>query len=169
MKELTERQLVNVNRLDFFKEQVFYFVGSFLVILTALYALLFYAPFKKYRLFVPSLIFTLAVFGYLRAKGYYAIGLYPIYISFGSVFVGDILKDGRKRYLQPVKGDIAVPLLFFLLLFNIFFATKGPDYIVKNAKTYKELGLLRWEDGKDHSLPQDNADMLGWKELALYR
>jgi hypothetical protein len=26
--------------------------------------------------------------------------------------------------------------------------------------------LLRWEDGKDHSLPQDFADMLGWKELA---
>jgi len=26
--------------------------------------------------------------------------------------------------------------------------------------------MLRWEDGKDHSLPQDFADMLGWKELA---
>jgi hypothetical protein len=26
--------------------------------------------------------------------------------------------------------------------------------------------LLRWEDGKDHLLPQDYADMLGWKELA---
>jgi len=26
--------------------------------------------------------------------------------------------------------------------------------------------LLRWEDGKDHSLPQDFADMQGWKELA---
>jgi hypothetical protein len=29
------------------------------------------------------------------------------------------------------------------------------------------MGLLRWEDGKDHDLPQDFADMLGWKELAL--
>jgi len=26
--------------------------------------------------------------------------------------------------------------------------------------------MLRWEDGKDHALPQDFADMLGWKELA---
>ncbi|MDQ6843963.1 MAG: glycosyl transferase, partial [Bacteroidota bacterium] len=24
----------------------------------------------------------------------------------------------------------------------------------------------RWEDGKDHKLPQDFADMLGWKNLA---
>lgn len=28
------------------------------------------------------------------------------------------------------------------------------------------MGMLRWEDGKDHQLPQDFADMLGWKELA---
>jgi hypothetical protein len=26
--------------------------------------------------------------------------------------------------------------------------------------------LLRWEDGLNHPLPQDFADMLGWKELA---
>ena len=26
--------------------------------------------------------------------------------------------------------------------------------------------MLRWEDGKDHILPQDFADMLGWQELA---
>ena len=26
--------------------------------------------------------------------------------------------------------------------------------------------MLRWEDGKDHEIPQDFADMLGWKELA---
>jgi hypothetical protein len=27
--------------------------------------------------------------------------------------------------------------------------------------------MLRWEDGRDHEIPQDFADMLGWKELAL--
>ena len=26
--------------------------------------------------------------------------------------------------------------------------------------------MLRWEDGKEYPLPQDFADMLGWKELA---
>ena len=31
---------------------------------------------------------------------------------------------------------------------------------------YKDFGLLRWEDGRDHALPQDFADMLGWKALA---
>ena len=31
---------------------------------------------------------------------------------------------------------------------------------------YRESGQLRWEDGKEHNIPQDYADMLGWKELA---
>ena len=36
-----------------------------------------------------------------------------------------------------------------------------------NPEAYKKYGLLRWEDGKEHDIPQDFADMLGWKELAL--
>lgn len=38
--------------------------------------------------------------------------------------------------------------------------------MVAHPEKYKKLGMLRWEDGKDHHLPQDFADMLGWKELA---
>ena len=164
MKELAETQLVHINRLDFLKEQLFEFISSFFIILAALYALLFYAPFKKYKLFVFALIFTLVIFDYFRAKGYYAIGIYPIYFSFGSVFIGDILNKSDKKYLQPIV--IAIPILFFIYFFNVFYSNKSPEYIVKNFQGYKELGLFRWEDGKDHSLPQDNADMLGWKELA---
>ena len=69
------------------------------------------------------MIFTLAVFDYLRAKGYYAIGLYPIYISFGSVFIGDILKESWKKYLQLVV--IAIPVLFFIFFFNVFFSNQS--------------------------------------------
>ncbi len=28
------------------------------------------------------------------------------------------------------------------------------------------LGVLKWEDGESHPLPQDFADMLGWEEMA---
>jgi hypothetical protein len=164
MKKLTQTQLVHVNRVDFFKEQLFNFLGSFLVILLAVYALLFYQQFKKYRFFALAMIFTLAVFDFLRAKGYYAMGLFPIYISFGSVFIDDSLRQSWKRYLKL--AFIVIPVLLYIFFFTIFFSNQSPEYIVKNTKEYKELGRLRWEDGKDHSLPQDNADMLGWKELA---
>lgn len=164
MKELAETQLVNVDRLGFLKEQLLFFIGSFLVIIAALYALLFYKPFSKYKFFFASIVLTLVVFLYFKAKAYYAIGLYPIYIAFGAVFLSEILKTAWKRYLQPV--FILIPLLFFVPMYNLAFPNKNPDYIVQHQEKYKKLGMLRWEDGKDHHLPQDFADMLGWKELA---
>jgi hypothetical protein len=164
MKELAETQLVNMDRVEFLKKQFLYFIGSSLVILSALYALLFYKPFEKYRFFFSSLIFTIIVFLYFKAKAYYAIGLYPIYIAFGAVYLSQILNSGKKRYLQPV--FIAIPLLLFIPMYNLSFPNKSPEYIIKHPENYKKLGMLKWEDGKDHNLPQDYADMLGWKELA---
>jgi hypothetical protein len=51
-------------------------------------------------------------------------------------------------------------------MYQLFFPNKSPEYILQHQQKYKQWGLLRWEDGKDHALPQDFADMLGWKELA---
>lgn len=164
LRELSETQLVHVSRLDFLKGQLFFFIGSLPVIVAALYALLFDPFFEKYKFFFWSILFTLIVFVYFKAKDYYAIGLYPIYISFGSVFLGRILKTGWKNYLQPVL--LLIPLLFFIPMYRWVFPNKAPEEILRQEEKYKNLGLLTWEDGQDHALPQDFADMLGWRELA---
>jgi hypothetical protein len=164
LKQLSETQLVNVDRVVFLQSQVLFFIGSVLVIFSSLYALLLYKPFEQYRFYFWSMLFTLGLFIFFKAKDYYAIGIYPIYIAFGAVYLGEILKNGWKRYLQPVL--IAVPLLLFIPIYNVGFPNKSPEYISQNSEKYKRFGLLRWEDGKDHLLPQDFADMLGWKELA---
>ncbi|WP_162126105.1 glycosyltransferase family 39 protein [Flavobacterium phycosphaerae] len=164
LKELAATQLVNVDRFDFLKHQLLFFIGSFFVIISGLVGLLCYKPFKPYRLFFFSFFLTLFVFMYFKAKDYYAIGLYPIYIAFGAVVLGEWLKTGWKKYLQPV--TIALPLLLFIPVYNIAFPNKSPNYILEHPEPYKKFGLLRWEDGKDHTLPQDFADMQGWKELA---
>ncbi|PXY46509.1 glycosyltransferase family 39 protein [Flavobacterium hydrophilum] len=164
MKVLSETQLVNVDRVGFLKEQLLLFIGSFFVIIASLYALLFYKPFAKYKFFFLSIFLTLLVFLYFKAKGYYAIGLYPIYIAFGSVFLSETLKKGWKRYLLSI--FIIIPILFFIPIYDLAFPNKNPEYIASHSEKYKKLGLLRWEDGQDHQLPQDFADMLGWKELA---
>jgi hypothetical protein len=165
LNELAETQLVNVDRVMFLKSQILFFIGSFFVILASLYALLFYKPFASYKSFFWAIVFTLAVFLYFKAKDYYAIGLYPIYIAFGSVFLGHILKQGWKRYVMLML--ILLPVAMFLPFYTIIFPIKTPEYIAEHSKRYKDLGLLRWEDGKDHELPQDFADMLGWNELAV--
>ncbi|WP_068944402.1 glycosyltransferase family 39 protein [Chryseobacterium timonianum] len=164
MKELSEFQLVNVNRFNFLKSQLLFFIGVAFVILLGFYALLFYKAFEKIRFFFWGYVITIAVFMFFRAKDYYAVGIYPIYIGFGAVYLENILNSGWKRFLKPV--CLLHPILLFLPIYNLAFPNKTPESIVKNPENYKKFGLLRWEDGKDHSLPQDFADMLGWKELA---
>jgi len=164
LKELSDTQLVHVDRIGFLTSQLLFFFGSLIVILAGFYALLFYRPYKNYRLFFWAFLFTISAFLYFKAKDYYAIGLYPIYIAFGSVFLGNILEHGWKKYLRLVL--IAFLLLFFIPMYNLVFPNKSPEYIVENTQRYKAMGMLRWEDGKDHEIPQDFADMLGWKELA---
>jgi hypothetical protein len=164
MKELAETQLVNVNRSEFFKAQFMFFIGSLFVIISGLLALLVYKEFAPYKAFFLSMVFTVSIFGLLKAKDYYAIGIYPVYLSFGAVYLGHLLKAGWRRYLQPFA--ISIPILCFIPMFYVSFPNKTPEYMLAHQDRYKALGQLRWEDGKDHPLPQDYADMLGWKELA---
>lgn len=164
LNELSRTQLVNVRRADFIKDQVLYFLSSFFVVLGAFIGLLFYSPFRKYRFILISFAATLSLFLYLKAKSYYAIGLYPVLIAFGSVYLEAVLAQGWRRHLRGVAIGavtvLAVP--FILIAFPLF----SPEKIRELSKPYKSLGLLRWEDGQDHQLPQDFADMIGWSELA---
>jgi hypothetical protein len=164
MQTLAATQLVNVNRLDFLKEQILFFAGALFVLLAAFISFFTYPPFYKYRLFFGSFVFTLMLFTYFKAKGYYAVGLYPILLAFGAVYLEKLFQGGWRYYLRPVA--IAIPVLSFIPLLKIAFPLQPPAVVEQNAPRYKALNLLRWEDGKDHPLPQDFADMLGWKELA---
>jgi hypothetical protein len=165
MKQLSERQLVNVDRFDFIKSQMLFFIGVVFVIMAGFYALVFYKPFEKIRFLFWAYIFTMALFLFFRAKDYYAIGLYPVYIGIGAVFLARLFEKGwKKNILRPI--SILIPVLLFLPLYHVAFPNKSPQYIIDHPENYKKFGLLRWEDGKDHALPQDFADMQGWKELA---
>ena len=164
LKTLIEKQLILVNRFDFLKEQLLFFIGSIFILIAAFISFFTYAPFHRYRMFFWSFIFTLLLFIIFRAKGYYAIGLYPILLAFGSVFLEKISTKGWKYKLRPLA--IAIPILTFIPLFKIAFPIQPPANMQQNIKNFGDIGLLRWEDGKTHTLPQDFADMLGWRELS---
>ncbi|MGV3504545.1 MAG: ArnT family glycosyltransferase [Adhaeribacter sp.] len=164
LNELSQTQLVHVNRADFLKEQVIYFFGSVFLLLAAFISFFRYPPFRPYRVFFWSFIFTLALFLYFKAKAYYAIGLYPILLAFGSVYLARLLARDWKSYLAPVA--LLCPVAAFVPIREVVFPVLPPAQIQERAPQFKSLNLLRWEDGRDHALPQDFADMLGWRELA---
>lgn len=162
MKLLAKTQLVHVNRTDFFINQVLFFATSIFVLLAGIGALISYKPFVKYRWVILTYVFTLMIFSYFKAKDYYALGLYPVLLAFGATYFGFIL---YKRYLFT-----ATLLVFniglFLWVLPLVMPLYSPTQIIANQKRFERVGMLRWEDGKNHQLPQDYADMQGWKEIA---
>ncbi|RYY50192.1 MAG: glycosyltransferase family 39 protein [Chitinophagaceae bacterium] len=164
MGELTKTQLLNVSRADFLKEQLLFFIGSLFVLIAGFASIFFYRPFKKFTVLPIAFCCTMALFLYLHAKGYYAIGCYPIFIAFGAVWFEHWTEQRWKKYiLRPIL--ILLPVLIFIPIIEIAFPVKSPAAIVADAGKQQAMGLHRWEDGKDHPISQDFADMQGWKEL----
>lgn len=164
LKTLAETQLVNIKRIDFLLQQLIFFMGFIFVVILAFISFFKYPPFRKYQIFFWTYIFTIVIFILLKAKGYYAIGLYPILFAFGAVYLEKLLSKGRLRYIRF--AVIIIPVVIMLPLLYVVLPVSTPEQIVINAEKFRQFGLLRWEDGKDHMLPQDFADMLGWRELA---
>ncbi|WP_044511989.1 glycosyltransferase family 39 protein [Hymenobacter sp. DG25B] len=164
MQELQKTQLIHVERAGFLKEQLLFFLNSLFVLVAAFVGLWRYAPLKPYRFVGWSVVFTLVLFTYLRAKGYYAVGLYPVLLAIGAVYLEQVLHAGRWRFVRPVL--VAVIAALFIPMLLIAFPNRPPQAIQQKGERYRAMGLLRWEDGRDHSLPQDFADMLGWREMA---
>ncbi|MCC7524313.1 MAG: glycosyl transferase, partial [Chitinophagaceae bacterium] len=82
----------------------------------------------------------------------------------GAVYIATLLENKKGIILKPV--FIVLSFLLFIPVYQVAFPNKRPEYIISHKAKYAKLGLLRWEDGRDHHLPQDFADMLGWRELA---
>lgn len=161
MNQLQKYHLVHVNRTDFLVDQVFYFIGSLVILGSSLFAL--YQN-RTYRVFLLSFIFTLILFLYFKAKSYYAIGLYPFYIGVGAVFVTDFIQKKKLFFLRPL--FIGLPLLFLFPMVYFDFPVRSPEQFVTFAEKHPDWGMHRWENGKEYPISQDFADMIGWKELA---
>jgi hypothetical protein len=164
MAELTERQLANVDRADFLKTQFVFFMGGAFLVVSGILALLLYRPFRPYRFLGLTYLFVILLFLYLRAKDYYALGLYPMLLAFGAVYWERLFGEKWLKYMRM--AWIALVIVPFLYAFNVIFPVLGPAAIQQRAKKFEKFGVLRWEDGKNHVMPQDFADMLGWREMA---
>jgi len=155
LNELANTQLVNLNRSDFLLEQINYIAISFIVIPTALISFFKYAPFKKYRIFFWTYIFTLSIYLFLNAKPHYPLGLYPILLAFGAVYSEKIMMNGWPRNLRP--GVLLWPVCSFLLLHPILLPVYSPSWTKESewAKTFN-----------GGELPEYWTTKLGWSELA---
>jgi hypothetical protein len=162
MQELQETQLQFVNPLDFIKDQILYLLPFVFVWIAGLIWLL---RSKPWRFLFWTYLFVIILLILGRGKSYYSMGIYPALLAAGSVAWE---RFTAKRYW------VRYVLLIFIAVLTIPFIPMllpiwKPEKLAEFYKKYdlEKTGLLKWEDQRNHPLPQDYADMLGWKELTV--
>lgn len=161
MQELQETQLQHLNRVDFLKEQLLFLLPVVFLWMGGLYGLF---KQKRYRLPAWCFVFIILLIMMGSGKGYYTLGAYPVMLAAGAVWAERVSLKKQWMRLAFVAAILFLALPFIPVLLPL---QPPADMAATNQKSgVEKLGLLRWEDGQNHPLQQDFADMLGWKELA---
>lgn len=165
MAELTETQLQYVSYNEFLSDQVVMFLPCIFVVIAGLWFTAFTAEGSNYRFIAWAYLFVIAMLLYLHGKGYYALGAYPLLLAFGGYQL-EKATAVRVKWLRYVMGIL--PFVCTRIFVPIALPIFEPQHLAKfYTKTpAAKMGTLRWEDKKDHPLPQDFADMTGWEEMA---
>ena len=166
MQELTSTQLRYVPPADFLKDQLLMFAPCFFIWMTGFLYLLLNRDGRAYIFLCWAYLGVIALLLWFHGKNYYSLGLYPVLFSFGSV----ALEKWTSRSLYFLRYVFVT----FILALGTYFTFIGLPLLVPAKlatfyhKTHAEgKGILKWEDLRDHPLPQDFADMLGWEEMAV--
>jgi hypothetical protein len=165
MQLLHDSQLVHVAAADFWKPQLLMCFPALWVWVPGLLALLLSPRLRPYRAVGLVVVFGVGLLFALHGKDYYALGYYPVLFSFGAWWWEMRLQHFRwKKALQL--GLVALPVLVMLPLAAFIYPLRRPATMAALQPRYASLGFYRWEDGRNHALPQDYADMRGWREMA---
>ena len=168
MALLHATQLVHVTAAGFWREQLLLCVAALPVWGPGLVAAFWGQPRPAARVVGWVYVFGLLIISILHGKSYYALGYYPALFAVGAVWWQARLARAATP-LRLVRAALLVgPLLVLLPLGPLLFPVLPPAMMQRLGQLafYQQTGFYRWEDGAAHPLPQDYADMLGWRELA---
>jgi len=165
MKDLQSQQLDKVSQIGFLRDQLLFNLPGLFIWLAGLYWTCFSLQGKQYRFVCWAIILVLAFLTIEHGKSYYGMGAYPILFGTGAVAL-EYWTNSRRRYLRYALVTFSVLTGVFVNMIALpVLPPKQLAAFYAERPIYRRLGFLQWEDQKDHALPQDFADMLGWQEM----
>ena len=157
MQELQDTQLKYLNPIDFIKEQFMLLMPVAFIWIAGLIGLL---RNKQWRFLAFTYFLVLALLLLGSGKAYYAVGIYPMLLAAGAVVWENI--SAKKTWIRYAISIFIIG--FTWLIAPLLLPDRQPAEL---GALHRKMGVThKWEDLKEHDLPQDFADMLGWKELA---
>lgn len=166
MELLRKYQLVKVSASGFLAGILLMNVSSLGVWIAGLAALVFGKDFKNYRVIGLTVLIVILLIAILQGKPYYTLGVFTVLFVFGGCAIEKSFMRNRKWAFYP--NLILIPLILLPAL-PLGLPVLKFDRLNSYCDGMKKIGLvepLKWEDRVVHDVPQDFADMTGWKELA---
>ncbi len=162
MAELQRTQLVHVNITGFLIEQLMNCSFSTFIWLVGLVALLFFRAEKQYRFLALAFLLTIFVIVLGHGKAYYTLGAYTMMLAAGGYTME---KYFRKKWAVLNYLTIAIAIVGSIWVLPMELPVASFNKVAKLCDPETGKFPQRWEDGEIHPIPQDYADMTGWKEL----
>jgi hypothetical protein len=159
LTELSQNQLINVSAVGFLLDQIIMNLPALAVWMTGLVVFLFYKAERKYQVLSIASILVILLLLISHGKSYYTLGAYTLLFAMGGYAIEKYYSRFLKAAVIVLIILLSIPVLPYSLPILSFHAMEKYSKPMAAATN-------RWEDGKTHSLPQDYADMTGWKELS---
>lgn len=166
MNELYSSQLVHVQASQFIVMQLLMNLPAIGVWLFGLVYLLFLKPGKDFKIVGWMYLILFAEMLLFKGKFYYIIGIYSILMAAGGVAI--------EKYCRQNLRILMWGIVSFLILCGLFFLPFSlpvlkENKMIKFCELTKSLGIvepLRWNNGEIKQIPQDFAEMAGFKEMS---
>ncbi len=159
---------------QFFLQQTF-LVDIFTapVWLRGLFAFLFFARFKPYRMLGWCYLVCFTLFFVLHGKSYYLAPVYPMLLAAGAVVIESTINGktvGEPENARPRRLWLKVVIVVVLLASGIHLAPitvpiLSPDHFIAYTKTLPMKLPVMEHDHARAALPQWYADQFGWQEI----
>jgi hypothetical protein len=168
MQDLNATQLRHVSNAEFLTTPILYLdpVGVIAVIVGAV-AMLVWTPLKTFAVVSLSCIFAFALLLYLHGKPYYIGPIYPALFAAGGVLL-ERMSSAKFPRLAPVTRWAVVAVMTLCSIVTLPIGV--PILSVRASAAYAAWldggAALRTNRGLRGKLPQDYADMLGWRDEA---
>lgn len=163
MADLQESQLERITPIGFLLGQ-FLWGPAVLLAAAGLWGLLSRSALRPFRAVGWSCAVAFALLMLSRGKPYYAGPLYPTLFAAGAVLFERVAHGRRGEILQAL--TVAVLFAYFLVILPLGLPTLPPLEMATYARSLGVTAAVRTNTGDVGVLPQDYADMLGWREQA---
>jgi len=166
MEQLARTQLVYVSPASFIIGQLLMLLPGIAVWIAGLWFYLVTGRGKPYRWLGWIYITVIVLLLVLHGKVYYSLGSYPMLLGAGAVYISHLTASGWPKWVRRpilVLFVIGLGIRMLPLLIPVY----PPSVMAQYCKQFRFAGVTRWEDNTIHPLPQDYADMLGWKQIGM--